>query len=65
MRDAKINGRMVTAGPDSPEVGQCPECGHQVQKRSRRRMDKTISWFYRHTRGADRDCRRKYHPTSR
>jgi hypothetical protein len=65
MRDARLDGRTVKASADAPAVAQCPECGHEVRKRSRRTMDKTVTWFYRHTPGAKRSCRRKYHPTSR
>jgi hypothetical protein len=65
MRDASVNGRTVKASPDAPEVAHCPECGHEVHKRSRRTMDKTVSWFYRHAPGASRNCRRKYHPVPR
>ncbi|MGD8969682.1 MAG: hypothetical protein PVI07_19430 [Anaerolineae bacterium] len=65
MRDARIDGRTVKASPDAPNVARCPECGHEVHKRSRRTMDQTVSWYYRHARGANRNCRRRYHPTSR
>jgi hypothetical protein len=65
MREAKINGRKVEASPDAPDVAHCPECGHEVIKRSRRTMDKTVTWFYRHAPGSDRDCRQRYHPVRR
>lgn len=65
MREARINGRIVEAGPDAPDVAQCPECGHEVIKRSRRTMDKTVTWYYRHAPGASRDCPRRYHPVRR
>jgi hypothetical protein len=27
MREAKVDGEPIQAGPDSPEVAQCPACG--------------------------------------
>jgi hypothetical protein len=65
MREAMVDGRLVPAGPDAPEVGRCPECGHEVHIRKRRTMDKTVTWFYRHAPGASRDCRKRYHPVRR
>jgi hypothetical protein len=62
MRDAKIDNRTVEAGPDAPAVARCPACGHEVHKRGRRTMDKTVTWFYRHAPGASRNCSRKYRP---
>jgi hypothetical protein len=60
MRKAAVGEKTVTAGPDSPEVATCPACGGEVRKRKRRRMDKTITWFYRHTNGSDKECPKRY-----
>jgi hypothetical protein len=62
MRQAKFKGRIVTAGPDTPDVATCPACGGEVRKRKRRRMDKTVTWFYRHRRGAGKHCPKRYTP---
>jgi uncharacterized C2H2 Zn-finger protein len=64
MREAKVGNRLVVAGPDAPEVGRCPACGAEVQKRKRRTMDKTTTWYYRHKRGQGKDCPRRYRPVS-
>lgn len=63
MRDAKVKGERVVAGPDAPESGVCPKCGGKVQKRQVRRMDRTITYFYRHCRGEGKECPRRYRPT--
>jgi hypothetical protein len=39
MREAKVEDEIIVTGPDSPNVAQCPICGGEVHKRSRRRMD--------------------------
>jgi len=62
MRKARYEGRTVVAGPDAPDVATCPACGCQVVKRSRRCMDKTVTWFYRHKRGEGKDCPKRYRP---
>jgi len=63
MRDAKVGKRVVVAGPEAPEVAQCPVCGGEVRLRKRRTMDGTVSWFYRHKQGTGRqDCPRRYQP---
>ena len=36
MLAAKVNGRLIKASSDSPEVAQCPECGGEVRKRKRK-----------------------------
>jgi hypothetical protein len=60
MREAMIGERTVTAGPNSPEVAHCPACGGEVHKRKRRRMDKRVTWYYRHKKGAPKDCPERY-----
>jgi hypothetical protein len=56
MREARVEGEIIVAGPDSPDVAQCPACGGEVHKRSRRRMDGSVSYFYRHKRGVGQNC---------
>lgn len=60
MRQARVGNRTVTASPESPEVARCPACGTEVQKRKRRTMDKTTTWFYRHKRGLGKGCPNRY-----
>jgi len=62
MRDAKVKGRLVVAGPDSPEVAQCPACGGEVHKRKRRLMDGSVTYYYRHKQGVGKRCPRRYSP---
>jgi hypothetical protein len=64
MLEAKAEGKLVQAGPDSPEKAQCPACGAAVTKRKRRRMDGSFSWFYRHVRGEGEKCPLRYNPVS-
>ena len=52
MREAMANGRMVVAGPVSPEKALCPSCSGVVTKRKRRRMNGQVTYFYGHKRGA-------------
>ena len=56
MREAMVNGRLVLAGPDSPEEALCQACGGAVKKRKRRRMDGHATYFYRHERGVGDGC---------
>ncbi len=63
MKTATNNGHPVTAGPDAPTTATCPDCGGAVTLRKRNRMDRTITYFYRHTRGQGHDCPRRYQPT--
>lgn len=60
MRKAEVKGDIVVAGPDSPDVAQCPACGGEVHKRSRRRMDGSVSYYYRHKRGVGQNCSKSY-----
>ena len=62
MREAMVNGRLVRAGPDSPEKATCPSCGGVVKKRKRRRMDGQVTYFYRHRTGVGEECPRRYRP---
>ena len=60
MREAIVEGRLIVAGPDAPEVARCPACGSELRKRKRRTMDGTTSWFYRHPNGAGKGCPKRY-----
>lgn len=62
MRRAKVNGRLVVAGPDAPEEAVCPDCGGAVRKRTRQRMGGGVTTFYRHVRGEGKHCPRRYRP---
>jgi uncharacterized protein with PIN domain len=62
MRKARVNGRLVIAEPGAPDRGVCPECGAEVEKRRRKCMDGSVTYFYRHRRGKGKDCPRRYRP---
>ena len=62
MREAMVNGRLVVAGPVSPEEAFCPACGGAVKKRNRRRMDGRLTYFYRHQRWMRQECPRRFNP---
>ena len=59
MREAEMKGEIVVAGPESPDIAQCPACGGEVHKRSRRRMDGSVSYYYRHKRGVGQHCSKR------
>jgi hypothetical protein len=63
MLKARVNGRLVQAGPDSPETALCPACGVQVCKRRRKTGDGEYTYFYRHKIGAGDGCPLRYQPT--
>jgi hypothetical protein len=56
MREAKVEDKIVVAGPDTPDVAKCPACGGEVHKRKRRRMDGGATYYYRHRRGVGKEC---------
>ncbi len=58
MCEVELEGEMVVASPDSPDVARCPECGGRVVKRKGQRMDGGVTFFYRHKRGEGRDSAR-------
>ena len=62
MREAMVNGRLVVAGPRSPQEAVCPSCGEVVKKRKRKRMDGQATYFYRHDRGVGWRCPRSFNP---
>jgi hypothetical protein len=64
MREAMVNGRLVLARPDSPEVATCPACGGVVKKRKRRRGDGQVTYFYRHVMGVGDGCPLRYRPVT-
>jgi hypothetical protein len=60
MKDALDSGRRtVVAGPDAPRSATCPACRREVTLRCRRNGRETLTWFYRHRRGAAPDCPRR------
>jgi hypothetical protein len=63
MIEAKVNGELIQAGPESPEVAQCPACGGEVHKRRRRVGRNTHTYFYRHRQGFGNNCPLRYRPT--
>jgi hypothetical protein len=63
MKDADINQKLVVAGPDPPDTGVSPDCSAQVEKRKRTCMDRSITCFYRHNRGQEKQCPRRYRLT--
>ena len=60
MIEAKVDGQLVQAGPDSPGEALCPACGGTVSKRKRRRMDGSVTYFYWHARGVGEGCPLRY-----
>jgi hypothetical protein len=62
MRDAMVNGELVVASPESPDVALCPACGGEVRKRKRKTLGGRATYFYRHKTGVARGCPRRYHP---
>jgi hypothetical protein len=63
MFEARVDGQPVKAGPDSPEVAQCPVCGGEVRKRKRKVGRDEYVFFYRHHNGVGNDCALRYRPT--
>lgn len=63
MHNAMVDGQLVWASADSPDKAACPACGEEVVKRQRRRMDGEVAFYYRHVKGAGKNCPRRYHPT--
>jgi predicted nucleic acid-binding Zn ribbon protein len=64
MREAKVDGELIQAGPDSPEAAQCPACGGEVRKRRRKVGRDGYTYFYRHRhRSGDDGCPLRYRPT--
>jgi hypothetical protein len=64
MQKAEVDGKLVPAGPDAPDVARCPSCGGEVQKRKRRRLDGGLTWFWRHRAGVGEGCRKRYSPNA-
>ena len=62
MREAMVNGRLVVAGPDSPEKASCPSCSGVITKRKRKTMDGRLTYFYRHQRGEGERCPQRSSP---
>jgi hypothetical protein len=62
MIQAEIDGRLVKAGPDSPDVATCPACGGEVHRRRRRGRNGKVTYFYRHKTGIGDGCSLRYRP---
>jgi hypothetical protein len=60
MQTAKSGGKLVTAGPESPDVAVCPSCMGIVVKRTRKTLGGGTTYFYRHKRGVGAECPRRY-----
>jgi hypothetical protein len=63
MRTALVRGKLVPAGPESPDVAVCPSCKGMVLKRSRKRQGGGTTYFYRHKRGVGKGCPRRCRPS--
>ena len=64
MRDARLNGKLITASPHSPDVAICPACGGEVRKRRREVGRSEVTYFYRHNTAEGIDCPLRYTPVS-
>ena len=62
MREAKVDGQLIQADPNSPETALCPACGGSVSKRKRRNMDGSVTYFYRHAHGEGDTCPLRHRP---
>ncbi|MCP4417184.1 MAG: hypothetical protein GY805_11215 [Chloroflexi bacterium] len=49
----------IDAGPDAPKTAVCPRCKGKVMLRSRRNMDNTRTYFWRHEDHAKCTVRRR------
>jgi hypothetical protein len=59
MRTAMVKGRLVTAGPESPDLAVCPFCRGMIVKRKRNGQGGETTYFYRHKRGVGPECPRR------
>ena len=62
MREAVVEGQLVSADPDSPEEATCLVCGSVVRKRKRRNMDRQVVRFYLHETREGEKSPNRYHP---
>jgi hypothetical protein len=62
MKKALVDGKLVEASPEAPEMATCPGCGGEVRKRKRRRSDGDVTWFWRHKTGVGDGCEMRYNP---
>jgi len=60
MQMAMVKGKLVPAGPESPDVAVCPSCKGMVVKHSRKRRDGQTTYFYHHKRSVGIGCPRRY-----
>lgn len=56
----KSGGKLVTAGPESPDVAVCPSCTGIVVKRTRKTQGGETTYSHRHKRGVGAGCPRRY-----
>jgi hypothetical protein len=63
MQDAKVDGQLIQASSNSPDVATCPACGGEVHKRKRKSGKDGYTFFYRHRRGVGEDCPLRYRMT--
>jgi hypothetical protein len=56
MLQAKVDHKLITAGPEAPEWATCPACEGQVQKRRRSRGRGKYTWYFRHANAVGPDC---------
>jgi hypothetical protein len=65
MREAKLDDKIVVAGLNTPDIEECPDCNGEVHKRRCRRMDGSVTFYYRHKRAVGKDWpKRSQLPTS-
>jgi len=61
MREATLEDKTVTTGPDVPDVARCPACDGEVLKRKRGGSGGRVTWFWRHALFSD-GCPLQYRP---
>jgi hypothetical protein len=54
MRIVTVKGKLVPAGPESPDLAICPSCKGVGVKRSRKRQGGPTTYFHLHKRGGRR-----------
>ena len=55
MREAKLNGKVIIAETNAPDIAVCPDYGTDVVKGRRTCMDGVVTYFCRHKRGQGED----------
>ncbi len=65
MKEARVNGHLIPAGPDAPTEALCPACKGAVKLRKRRdgrNGAKRTTYFWRHVEGVNLSCTNRYTP---